>query len=72
MERETQARLEAEKSKLADRVDSIDTRTAARTAAPKAQLEDAVDVAQEAAKERKTADLLGQLADSEKSSRQNA
>jgi hypothetical protein len=70
-ERETQARLQAEESKLASRVESIETRTEARTAAPRAQLGDAVKTASLAAKERKEADRLAQLAQAEKASRKS-
>lgn len=69
VERETHARLDAEQAKLDNRVEAIDSRTASRTAAPQAQLQDAVEVASDAAKERQTADRLGQLASAEKESR---
>jgi hypothetical protein len=69
VERQAEARLDAEAEALDARVTTIEARAEARKAAPKAQLEDAVKVSQQATQERRTADRLGELADTEKASR---
>ncbi|HEY0561370.1 MAG TPA: hypothetical protein VGD03_13880 [Frankiaceae bacterium] len=68
-DREKAAKVRAEQQQLDASVTAIDSRTKARTAAPKAELSDAVEQSQQAAAEQRTADRLGQLADSQKAAR---
>lgn len=57
---------------LDDRVDAIARRTQAHTAKPKAQLKEAAALTGEAARERKSADRLGELAGAEKAKRKSS
>ncbi len=72
VETKAQAKLRAERERLAETEQRIEARTAARTAAPKAQLSEAVERKQDADSERAAADRLAQLADLEREKRQAA
>jgi hypothetical protein len=72
VEREAQAALEREQAQLEGRLTAIESRTAARTAKPQAELQDAAELRGEAARERKTAARLGQLAETEKAQRKSS
>lgn len=67
-----QAAVKKVEKSVDDRVDAIAKRTQARTAKPKAQLKEAAALQGEAARERKSADRLGELADAEKAKRKSS
>ncbi|MCA1713303.1 MAG: hypothetical protein LC789_17340 [Actinobacteria bacterium] len=69
---QTQAKVQAVTSQLDAQESRIDATERARTAAPTAQLTDAVQEKKTADAERRKAERLAQLAETEKQSRQNA
>jgi hypothetical protein len=68
-DREAEVKLQQEQSTFDEQLTSIDSRTAARVAKPKAELKEASQLRTDAARERKTAERLGELVDTEKASR---
>ncbi|MDP9183002.1 MAG: hypothetical protein M3P04_09545 [Actinomycetota bacterium] len=72
IDEQVQASVDHVEEVLGGRVDAIAQRTQARTAKPKAQLKEAAALTGEAARERKSADRLGELASAEKAKRKSS
>lgn len=72
IDQQAQASVDHVEKVLDERVDAISRRTQARTTQPKAQLKEAAALTGEAARERKSADRLGELASAEKAKRKSS